>query len=147
MDHNSFKTYSAKRGAVEQAWYVIDAENAVVGRLATRVATVLRGKHKPTYTPHVDTGDFVVVVNADKVRFTGKKETDKQYFRHSNYPGGVTLLSPREVRAKHPERLVEHAVKGMLPKNALGRQMLTKLKVYAGPEHPHDAQQPETLAV
>ena len=145
MDHNSFKTYSAKPGAVEAKWYVVDAENLVVGRLCTRVASVLRGKHKPTYTPHVDTGDFVVVVNADKVRFTGKKETDKQYFRHSNYPGGVTLQSPREVRAKHPERLIEHAVKGMLPKNALGRQMIRKLKVYAGPEHPHSAQQPEPL--
>ncbi len=111
------------------------------------MATVLRGKHKPIYTPHVDPGDFVVVVNADKARFTGKKETDKVYFRHSNYPGGVTEQSPREVRRKHPERLIEHAVKGMLPKNALGRQMIKKLKVYAGPEHPHAAQQPETLAV
>ena len=147
MDHNSFKTFSAKPGSVEHAWYVIDAENAIVGRLATRVASVLRGKHKPIYTPHVDTGDFVVVVNADKARFTGKKETDKVYFRHSNYPGGVTEQSPREVRRKYPERLIEHAVKGMLPKNALGRQMIKKLKVYAGPEHPHAAQQPETLAV
>jgi large subunit ribosomal protein L13 len=147
MDHNSFKTYSAKPGAVEQAWYVVDAENAVVGRLASRVASVLRGKHKPTYTPHVDTGDFVVVVNAEKARFTGRKETDKVYFRHSNYPGGVTTQSPREVRRTHPERLIEHAVKGMLPKNALGRQMIRKLKVYAGPEHPHTAQQPETLEV
>jgi large subunit ribosomal protein L13 len=147
MDHNSFKTYNAKAGSVEQAWYVVDAENAVVGRLASRVASVLRGKHKPTYTPHVDTGDFVVVVNADKARFTGRKETDKVYFRHSNYPGGVTTQSPREVRRTHPERLIEHAVKGMLPKNALGRQMIRKLKVYAGPEHPHTAQQPETLEV
>jgi large subunit ribosomal protein L13 len=147
MDHNSFKTFSAKPGSVEHAWYVIDAENAIVGRVATRVASVLRGKHKPIYTPHVDTGDFVVVVNADKARFTGKKETDKVYFRHSNYPGGVTEQSPREVRRKYPERLIEHAVKGMLPKNALGRQMIKKLKVYAGPEHPHAAQQPETLAV
>src|SRR5688572_16606366 len=147
MDHNSFKTFSAKPAAVEHSWYVVDAENAVVGRLASRVASVLRGKHKPTYTPHVDTGDFVVVVNADKARFTGKKETDKVYFRHSNYPGGVTEQSPREVRRKHPERLIEHAVKGMLPKNALGRQMIKKLKVYAGPDHPHTAQQPETLAV
>jgi large subunit ribosomal protein L13 len=147
MDHNSFKTFSAKPGEVEHAWYVVDAENAVVGRLASRIASVLRGKHKPTYTPHVDTGDFVVVVNAEKARFTGKKETDKVYFRHSNYPGGVTEQSPREVRRKHPERLIEHAVKGMLPKNALGRQMIKKLKVYAGSEHPHAAQQPETLAV
>ncbi len=145
MDHNSFKTYSAKPGGVEQKWYVVDAENLVVGRLSTRVATVLRGKHKPEYTPHVDTGDYVIVLNADKARFTGKKETDKEYFRHSNYPGGQTIQSPREVRAKHPERLVEHAVKGMLPKNSLGRQMLRKLKVYAGTEHPHAAQQPEPL--
>jgi large subunit ribosomal protein L13 len=149
MDHNSFKTYSAKPpgtpGGVEAKWYVVDAENQVVGRLATRVATVLRGKHKPAYTPHVDTGDFVVVVNAEKARFTGAKETAKEYFRHSGYPGGVTTMTPRVAREKKPTFIVENAVKGMLPKNRLGRQMLKKLKVYAGPEHPHAAQQPEPL--
>jgi len=147
MDHNSFKTYSAKVGEVEQAWYIVDAENLIVGRLASRVASVLRGKHKPAYTPHIDTGDFVVVVNADKVRFTGAKETDKKYFRHSGYPGGVTITTPKEVRVKKPTYIIEKAVKGMLPKNRLGRQMLKKLKVYAGPEHPHEAQQPEPLAL
>jgi large subunit ribosomal protein L13 len=140
-------TYTAKPGEIQRDWYVVDAEGKTLGRLATVIADTLRGKGKPAYTPHVDTGDFVVVVNADKARFTGKKETDKVYFRHSNYPGGVTEQSPREVRRKHPERLIEHAVKGMLPKNALGRQMIRKLKVYAGPDHPHAAQQPETLAV
>jgi large subunit ribosomal protein L13 len=149
MDHNSFKTYSAKPagtpGAVEAKWHVVDAENQVVGRLASRVATLLRGKHKPEYTPHVDTGDFVVVVNAEKARFTGAKETAKEYFRHSGYPGGVTLMTPKEARDKKPTFIVENAVKGMLPKNRLGRQMLKKLKVYAGPEHPHAAQQPEPL--
>ena len=147
MDHNSFKTYSAKVGEVEQAWYIVDAENLIVGRLASRVASVLRGKHKPAYTPNIDTGDFVVVVNADKVRFTGAKETDKKYFRHSGYPGGVTITTPKEVRVKKPTFIIEKAVKGMLPKNPLGRQMLKKLKVYAGPEHPHEAQQPEPLAL
>lgn len=145
MDHNSYKTYSAKASGVDQKWYVIDAENQVVGRLASQVAHMLRGKHKPMYTPHVDTGDFVVVVNADKVRFTGKKEDDKVYYRHSNYPGGLSSTSPREARAKKPEFIIENAVKGMLPKNRLGRQMLSKLKVYAGTEHPHSAQQPEAF--
>lgn len=151
MNTTSFKTFSAKPagvpGGIEQKWYVVDAENVVVGRLAARVAAVLRGKHKPEFTPHVDCGDFVVVVNADKVRFTGKKETDKVYFKHSGYPGGVTLRSPKEVRARKPEFLVENAVKGMLPRTKLGRQMIGKLKVYAGGEHPHGAQQPETLTI
>ena len=145
MDHNSFKTFSARPQDAQPAWHLIDAENAVVGRLAAQVAAVIRGKHKPEFTPHVDGGDFVVIVNADKVRFTGKKETDKTYFRHSGYPGGVTLQTPREVREKHPERILERAVKGMLPKNRLGRQMAKKLKVYAGAEHPHDAQNPQPL--
>jgi len=147
MNTTSFKTYSAKPGDVEQAWHVVDAENVVVGRLAARVASVLRGKHKPEYTPHMDTGDYVVVVNADKVRFTGKKETDKEYFRHSGYPGGITRLTPKEVRAQHPERIIENAVKGMLPRNTLGRQLYRKLFVYAGPDHPHAAQQPEPLTI
>ena len=147
MDHNSFKTYSAKVGEIDQVWHIVYAENLVVGRLASKVAAVLRGKHKPTYTPHIDTGDFVVVVNADKARFTGAKETDKKYFRHSGYPGGVTIITPKDVRVKKPTFIIENAVKGMLPKNRLGRQMLKKLKVYAGPEHPHEAQQPEPLAL
>ena len=147
MNTTSFKTFSAKPagvpGGIEPKWYVVDAENMVVGRLASRIATVLRGKHKPEYTPHVDTGDYVIVVNADKVRFTGKKETEKTYFRHSGYPGGVTLRTPKEVRAKNPEFLIENAVKGMLPRTKLGRAMMKKMTVYAGAEHPHGAQQPE----
>ena len=150
MNTTSFKTFSAKPagvpGGIEQKWYVVDAENEVVGRLAARIATVLRGKHKPEYTPHVDTGDFVVVINADKVRFTGKKETDKEYFRHTGYPSGVKLRTPKEVRASKPEFIVENAVKGMLPRTKLGRQMLSKLNVYAGPDHGHQAQQPEPLS-
>ena len=146
MNTTSFKTFSAKPGGVEQKWFVVDAENEVVGRLAARIATVLRGKHKPEYTPHVDTGDFIVVINADKVRFTGKKETDKQYFRHTGYPGGVKLTSPKEARVAKPTFIVENAVKGMLPRTKLGRQMITKLNVYAGPDHPHGAQQPEALS-
>ncbi len=147
MDANSFKTYSAKPSEVDRGWYVVDGENQVVGRLATQVASILRGKHKPQFTPHIDTGDFVVVVNADKVRFTGKKETDKQYFKYSGYPGGVSLRSPADMRLKKPTFIVENAVKGMLPKGPLGRQMIKKLKVYAGPDHPHDAQQPKELTV
>ena len=143
MDTTSYKTLSAKPAEVERAWHVIDAENQVVGRLASRVASLLRGKHKPNYTPHVDMGDFVVVVNADKVRFTGGKEDDKQYFSHSGYPGGVKTITPRKVRAKKPTFIVENAVRGMLPRTKLGRQMFKKLKVYAGPDHPHEAQQPQ----
>jgi large subunit ribosomal protein L13 len=145
MDHNSFKTASAKLNDVERQWHVVDAENQVVGRLAARVAALLRGKHKPSYTPHVDTGDFVVVVNAEKARFTGRKETDKEYFSHSGYPGGVSTATPREMRVKKPTFIIENAVKGMLPHNRLGRQMLKKLKVYAGSEHPHEAQEPQAL--
>lgn len=145
MDHNSYKTYSAKASEVEHSWYIVDAENQVVGRLASQVASVLRGKHKPMYTPHIDTGDFVVIVNADKVLFTGRKEDGKSYFKHSHYPGGGTTSTPREVREKKPTFIIENAVKGMLPKNRLGRQMLSKLKVYTGSEHPHSAQQPELL--
>lgn len=147
MDTLSYKTFSANPADVERSWHLVDAENAVVGRLAARVAAVLRGKHKPEYTPHVDTGDFVVVVNAEKVRFTGAKETAKQYVRHSNYPGGVTRRTPAEVRRRKPEFLIENAVRGMLPRNRLGRQMFKKLKVYAGSEHPHAAQEPELLEI
>ncbi len=147
MDTNSFKTRSARPAEVERAWYVIDAENLVVGRLASRVATLLRGKHKPSFTPHVDCGDFIIVVNAEKARFTGKKETDKTYFSHSGYPGGVRVRTPKEMRKRRPEFIVRNAVKGMLPKGPLGRQMLRKLKVYAGNEHPHEAQQPQELTL
>ena len=145
MDSQSFKTYSAKPADVDRDWYVVDATNAVVGRLASRIAQVLRGKHKPIYTPHVDTGDHVIVTNADKVRFTGRKETDKTYRSYSGYPGGEREVTAEEVRASHPERLISNAVKGMLPKGALGRKMFKKLKVYAGDDHPHDAQQPKPL--
>lgn len=145
MDVNSFKTISAKPAEVERAWYVVDAENAVVGRLASKIATILRGKHKPSYTPHVDSGDFVIVINADKVRFTGQKESDKEYFRHTGYPGGGRVRTPREVRVSKPTFMVQNAVKGMLPKGILGREMGRKLKVYAGSEHPHGAQQPQAL--
>ena len=147
MDVNSYKTVSAKGAEVVRAWHVIDGENVVVGRLASKVASLLRGKHKPSFTPHVDTGDFVVVINADKVRFTGLKENKKEYFRHSGYPGGVTTTKVKDMRAKKPTFLVENAVKGMLPKGPLGRSMYKKLKVYAGSEHPHEAQQPEIIQI
>ncbi len=140
------KTYSAKAAEFEQRnWYLVDAENITLGRLATTVAATLRGKHKPTYTPHVDTGDFVVVINADKVRVTGNKETQKNYYRHSQYPSGLKTTSLKEMRAKFPERIIENAVRGMLPGSNLGRQQLKKLKVYAGPNHPHEAQSPSAL--
>lgn len=147
MDANSFKTFSAKPAEVTREWYVIDAENQVVGRLASKIATVLRGKHKPTFTPHVDTGDFVIVINADKVRFTGSKETVKEYLSHSGYPGGQKVTTPEKVRVKKPGFIVESAVKGMLPKGPLGRKMFGKLKVYAGAEHPHEAQNPKPLSL
>ena len=136
------KTYYAKPQEVEREWVLIDAEDQVLGRVATKAATILKGKHKPQYTPHVDTGDFVVVVNADKIRVTGAKTTDKVYSRHSGFPGGLKQETFEEAMAKHPERVIEHAVKGMLPKTTLGRQQFGKLKVYAGPEHPHEAQNP-----
>ena len=145
MDVNSFKTYSARPSDVERRWYIIDAENQIVGRLATQVATILRGKHKPQYTPHIDTGDHIIVINAEKVRFSGLKETQKNYFRHSGRPGGGKVRTPEVVREKKPTFIVENAVKGMLPKGPLGRSMLRKLKVYAGSEHPHAAQQPESI--
>ncbi len=147
MDVNSFKTISTKPADVEHKWYVIDGENQVVGRLASQVAAMLRGKHKPSFTPHVDTGDYIVVINADKVRFTGAKETDKKYYKHSGYPGGLTSRSPAEVRVKKPTFMVDNAVKGMLPKGSLGRQMIKKLKTYAGADHPHEAQQPEVITL
>lgn len=145
MDTQSFKTFSATPDDIEHDWYVVDATDQVVGRLASRIARVLRGKHKPTYTPHMDTGDFVIVVNADKARFTGRKEQDKQYMQYSGYPGGDKYESPEEVREQNPEKIIERAVKGMLPQGPLGRDMFKKLKVYADPDHPHEAQQPAPL--
>ena len=139
------KTVSMRAEDVRRNWVVIDAQDQVLGRLATEVARRLRGKHKPEYTPHVDTGDFVVVVNADKVRVTGNKATDKMYWRHTGYPGGIKSVSFEKLRDEHPNRPIEKAVKGMLPRNPLGRAMLRKLKVYAGAEHPHAAQQPQSL--
>lgn len=139
------KTYSAKPGEVERKWYLIDAEDVVLGRLATKCATLLRGKGKPQYTPHVDTGDFVIVINAEKVRVTGAKQLAKEYYRHSGFPGGLKSETFEEAIQKHPEKVIEHAVKGMLPKTTLGRAQGMKLKVYAGTEHPHAAQQPEKI--
>lgn len=136
------KTYMAKTGEVERKWHLIDADGQVLGRMATRIADLLRGKGKPEYTPHTDTGDFVVVINAAKVKLTGKKDEQKTYTRYSGYPGGLKTIPVARVRERHPERLVEHAVAGMVPKSKLGRALLTKLKVYAGPEHPHAAQKP-----
>lgn len=139
------KTYYAKPNEVERAWLLIDASDQILGRVATKAAHLLKGKHKPQYTPHVDTGDFVVIINADKIRVTGVKATDKEYFHHSGYPGGLKSETFQEAMAKHPERVIERAVKGMLPKNTLGRNMAKKLKVYAGAEHPHMAQQPREI--
>ena len=142
------KTYSAKPADIEKKWILIDAENMVVGRLAAVIATRLRGKHLPTFTPHMDCADNVVVINADKVKFTGKKMGDKKYYRHTGYPGGIKETTPEKImEGKFPERVVEMAVKRMLPRGPLGRQQLTNLKVYAGTEHPHEAQSPETLDV
>lgn len=143
MDTLSYKTKSAKKEAVERKWYVIDADGETVGRLCSRIATVLRGKHKPSYTPHVDTGDFVIVLNADKVRFTGTKIDNKEYLTYSGYPGGQKATTARNLMAKKPTAVVEIAVKGMLPKTKLGRAMFKKLFVYEGTEHPHQAQKPE----
>lgn len=141
------KTFMAKKEEVKREWYVVDAKGKVLGRLASEIAKILRGKHKPIFTPHVDTGDFVIVINAKDVVLTGKKENQKMYFFHSGYPGGDRLISAKELRAKAPERMIYLAVKGMLPKGPLGRKMLKKLKVYAGPEHPHQAQQPKELKI
>ena len=136
------KTYSAKPLEVERKWYLIDAEGEILGRLATKIANILRGKNKPEFTPHVDTGDFVVVINAEKIQVTGNKETDKIYYHHTGYPGGLKAASVKEVREKAPEKLIENAVRGMLPHNTLGDEQFQKLKVYAGNEHPHAAQKP-----
>ncbi|NLI68849.1 MAG: 50S ribosomal protein L13 [Bacilli bacterium] len=136
-------TYMANNESVERKWYVIDAEGQRLGRLASEVAALLRGKHKPIYTPHVDTGDYVIVINAEKIELTGNKLKDKKYYRHSGYPGGLKERTAEEMLAKHPEQVIELAVKGMLPKGPLGRKMFKKLHVYSGPEHKHQAQKPE----
>jgi len=141
------RTYQAKKEEIDAKWYVVDADGKVLGRLAAKLASVLRGKNKPIFTPHVDTGDFVVVVNAKKVVLTGKKLLDKSYYHYTGYPGGIREMSAEKMMAKKPTEVLRIAVKGMLPKNTLGRQMLRKLKVYAGPEHPHAAQKPTTLNV
>ena len=141
------KTYSPKAKEIRRAWYVVDAEGQVLGRLASEVAKILRGKHRPTYAPHLDTGDHVVVVNAARVRLTGNKPRQKVYYRHSGYPGGLRETPYERMLERHPERVVERAVRGMLPRNRLGRQMARKLKVYAGPQHPHAAQRPIPLRV
>ncbi|MCG6905090.1 MAG: 50S ribosomal protein L13 [Desulfobacteraceae bacterium] len=138
-------TYSAKRADNQEKWYVVNAQDAVLGRLATSVAARLRGKHNPLFTPHADTGDWIVVVNADKIRLTGRKWDQKNYYRHSGYMGGLKTITARKLLEKRPEDLIRFAVKGMLPKNRLGRQLFKKLKVYAGSQHPHEAQQPEVL--
>lgn len=140
-------TYFPSASEVRNDWYVIDAKDQILGRVATRVATVLMGKHKPDYTPFLKTGDHVVVLNADKVRLTGNKENAKMYRRHSQYPGGIKEMNARDLRAKFPERLVEYAVHRMLPKNKLGKQLRTRLKVYTGSDHPHEAQEPKTLTL
>jgi large subunit ribosomal protein L13 len=139
------KTYQAKKEELEHQWYLVNADGKILGRLATKLADLLRGKNKPTYTPHLDTGDFVVVVNAGKVTLTGKKMKDKIYYHHTGYPGGIKEMSAEKLLAKKPTEMIRMAVKGMLPKNSLGRQVLRKLKVYAGADHPHEAQKPVPL--
>jgi large subunit ribosomal protein L13 len=138
-------TWTVRPGDIQRKWYIVDASDFILGRLATRIATVLRGKHRPQYTPHADCGDHVIVINAEKIRVTGNKENDKVYYRHSGYAGGLKSITLEKQREKHPERIIEAAVKGMMPKGPLGRSMLKKLKVYAGGDHPHTAQQPEAM--
>ena len=139
------KTYSVKANEIKREWYLINAEGKTLGRLASEIAKILKGKHKPIYSPHLDCGDYVIVINAEKIRVTGRKLDQKIYYRHSGYPGGLKSITLREQFAKHPERVIKAAVKGMLPKNRLGRKMLKKLKVYAGDSHPHQAQKPKVL--
>jgi large subunit ribosomal protein L13 len=140
-------TFMAKKGEVPQRWFLIDATDQVVGRLAVQIATILRGKHRPEYTPHLDTGEFVIVINADKVRFTGKKWQTKTYHWYTHHPGGLKEVRARDLRTTHPERILEAAVRRMVPRNRLGRQQMTKLKIYAGPSHPHQAQQPQPFTL
>jgi large subunit ribosomal protein L13 len=142
MEKTDMSTFMAKPGQVQQRWLLIDATDQVVGRLAVQIANILRGKHRPEYTPHVDTGEFVIVINAAKVRFTGKKMQTKTYSWYTRYPGGLKTVTARDVMQKHPERILEAAVRRMVPRNKLGRRQMTKLKIYAGPSHPHQAQQP-----
>ncbi len=141
------KTFSAKAEEINREWFLVDAEGKTLGRMASEIALRLRGKHKPEFTPHVDTGDYIVVVNADKVAVTGNKLNDKMYHHHTGYVGNLKSINLKDMMAKHPERVIEKAVKGMLPKNTLGRQMYRKLKVYAGPAHPHEAQEPKALEI
>jgi large subunit ribosomal protein L13 len=141
------RTWSPKPTDISRDWFIVDAEGKTLGRLATVIASTLRGKTKPTFAPHMDMGDFVIVVNAEKIRVTGGKETEKFYYRHSNYPGGLKAVRLRDMRQQHPERILESAIRGMLPKNTLGDQQFKKLKIYAGGDHPHVAQQPKPLAV
>jgi len=141
----SYKTVSANKATVNKEWIVVDAEGEILGRLASRIAMVIRGKHKPSFTPHVDCGDNVIVINADKIKLTGKKLTDKEYVRYTGYPGGQRFATPKQLLEKHPERIIQHAVRGMLPKNRLGRQLFKNLYVYAGNEHKHEAQNPKPV--
>ena len=145
MNTLSFKTISAKKGSVEKNWWILDADSRVLGRAASQVARIIRGKHKPSFTPHIDCGDNVIVINAEKIRMTGDKMNSKEYISHSGYPGGQKRLSPKQMLAKKPERIFEYAVRGMLPKNRLGRQLFKNLHVYAGDQHPHEAQNPKVL--
>lgn len=141
------KTMMAKESQVEKKWYIVDAEDKILGRFSTEVAKILKGKHKPIYTPHVDTGDYVIIINAEKIKVTGKKSSQKLYRHHTGFIGGLKEVSYKSMMEKHPERILKHAIKGMLPKNSLGRQMLKKLKVYVGPEHKNEAQMPEVLEI
>ena len=141
------ETTSIRAEEITRDWYLVDADNQILGRLASRVAQILRGKNKPYFTPHMDMGDFVIIINAEKVKVTGNKEADKTYFRHSGYPGGITEVNLKEVRNKHPEKIITNAVKGMLPHNRLGRRLLKHLKIYATEVHPHAAQQPQTITL
>lgn len=145
MDTLSYKTVSANKATVNKEWVLVDAENMVLGRLASEVAKMLRGKHKPEFTPHVDCGDYVIVINAEKVQLTGKKLTDRKHYRYSGYPGGQTFQTPKDILDKYPGRLVEKAIKGMLPKNKLGREMFRNLYVYVGPDHKHESQKPKVV--
>lgn len=145
MEAVSYKTISANKATVNKEWYVVDAENEIVGRLASKVAKIIRGKNKTNFTPHVDCGDNVIIINAEKIRFTGNKLNEKQYVRHTGYPGGQRISNPEDLLNKHPERVLENAIRGMLPKNRLGRAIFKNLYVYVGSEHPHEAQQPKKL--
>lgn len=145
MNTLTYKTISAKKESVEKNWWIVDADSRVLGRVASEVAKIIRGKHKPSFTPHIDCGDNVIVINAEKIRMTGDKMNSKEYISHSGYPGGQKRLSPKQVMAKKPERIFEYAVKGMLPKNRLGRQLFKNLHVYVGDQHPHEAQNPKVL--